>query len=462
MNDTSSSEQLVRELVATADRQRRARGASVVVTRFAPIAASAVLVLAVAGRFAAWPVAVIAAVWALLAVALLAVALYLRRPQPVSDPIAAGIDGDAELSGELRSAFWFATSASLDDWTRFHLDRALDRLRGISWNAVYPPVASRRAWVVTAVLTIAAFAIPVGVPSWSRPLTASSSTAPVALDVPVAAVEEVPADVQEQLAKLLEAVTSGNLSVTDAVASLREMTAFKTLDPDVQKELEELLRRTPADGEETQMAKAEDARGGPTSADVQWARENLASRMANEEAQKSDKDQAAKGEESESKDGPTTEQSAQGEKGEASEGQTSARVPIKSANGNQGSTGMMMKGDGTAGDPGTAVGGKRGQVRYGTTEATKIAAVLKREQVEAVTNLDNSDLQTEDRRKKTEQSRSALRYSRVAGRSTFDRARADAPNVVPEARRPLLERYFIRQATPDVTPAAGTSPGRRE
>lgn len=419
------------------------------------------LAVAVAGRFAAWPVTVVAVAWGLLALALAALAVSLRRAQPVSDPVAAGIDGDAALSGELRSAYWFATSTTADDWTRFHLDRALDRLRGISWSAVYPPVASRRAWIVTAVLTMAAFVIPVGVPSWSRPLTASAPTAEAAAAPIAVEAEEVPADVQEQLAQLLDAVSNGTLSMKDAVDSLRKIGAFKTLDADVQKELEELLRRTPVDGSETQMARADESAAAPTSADVQWARENMASRLANEDAQKSDKEKD-KGEESESKEGPTTEQSAQGEKGEASEGQTSARVPIKTANGAQGSTGMMMKGDSTSGDPGTALGGKRGQVKYGTTEVAQIAAVLKREQVEAVTNLDNSDLNTEDRRKKTEQSRSALKYSRVAGRSTFDRARADAPNVVPEARRPLLERYFIRQATPEVPPADGPSPSRRE
>lgn len=426
------------------------------------MAAAAVLGVAVVGRFAAWPVAVVAAAWAALALALVAAALYLRRARPVSDPIAASIDADADLSGELRSAYWFATAETRDEWTSFHLDRALERVRSVSWAAVYPPVAARRAWVVTAMLTLAAFVIPIGVPSWSRPLTASPAAVPVAAGQAVPEADEIPLDVQDTLTQLLDAVREGKLSVGEAVASLRELTSFAKLDADVQKELEDLLRRTTADGNEQRMAKSDPAAGSPTSADVQWARENMASRAANEDARKADEPDGSKAPDGESKEGPTTEQSAQGEKGEASEGQTTARVPVKSANGAQGANGMMLQGDGTAGDPGTALGGKRGQVRYGTSEAQQLAAVLKREQVEAVANLDNSDLKTEDRRKKTEQGRSALSYSRVAGRSAFDRTRADAPNVVPEARRPLLERYFIRQASPADSPAAGTSPSRRE
>jgi hypothetical protein len=91
-------------------------------------------------------------------------------------------------------------------------------------------------------------------------------------------------------------------------------------------------------------------------------------------------------------------------------------------------------------------GGKRGNVRYGSSEAAEIAASLKREMVEAVVNVDRSDLDDDDRRRKTQQSWSALTYSRSGSRQSFDRARTDAVESVPEARRLLVERYFIRPA----------------
>jgi hypothetical protein len=133
------------------------------------------------------------------------------------------------------------------------------------------------------------------------------------------------------------------------------------------------------------------------------------------------------------------------------------RVPARDGVQMEGLTGMMLK-NGENGEPGTAFGGKRGQVKYGSGNPTEITAVLKREQIEASANIDNANLKNEDKRKKTEQSWSALRYTRVTSLSAFDRARADAPRVVPEARRPLLERYFVRQPTLDEQQAAQPPP----
>jgi hypothetical protein len=136
------------------------------------------------------------------------------------------------------------------------------------------------------------------------------------------------------------------------------------------------------------------------------------------------------------------------------------KVPAKDGVQTEGTTGMMLK-NGETGDPGTAFGGKKGPVKYGSGNPSEIAAVLKREQIEASVNLDNSNLKNEDKRKKTEQSWSALRYTRVTGLSTFDRARADASRAVPEARRPLVERYFVREPAPDDQPATPPSPEKR-
>ena len=51
----------------------------------------------------------------------------------------------------------------------------------------------------------------------------------------------------------------------------------------------------------------------------------------------------------------------------------------------------------------------------------------------------------EDRRKKTEQGKSTLGYTRVAPPAAFEPSRSAAPPPVPEARRQLLLNYFIRK-----------------
>ena len=67
--------------------------------------------------------------------------------------------------------------------------------------------------------------------------------------------------------------------------------------------------------------------------------------------------------------------------------------------------------------------------------------------VEAIVNVDRSDLDKEDRRRKTQQSWSSIGYTRSGSRTSFDRAKTDAVRAVPEARKPVVERYFVRPAT---------------
>ena len=105
-------------------------------------------------------------------------------------------------------------------------------------------------------------------------------------------------------------------------------------------------------------------------------------------------------------------------------------------------------------------GGKRGNVRYGSSQAAEIAASLKREMVEAAVNVDRSDLEDDDdRRRKTQQSWSALTYTQSGTRASFDRARTDAARSVPEARRLVVERYFVRPADEPPAPAATAPAG---
>jgi hypothetical protein len=47
-------------------------------------------------------------------------------------------------------------------------------------------------------------------------------------------------------------------------------------------------------------------------------------------------------------------------------------------------------------------------------------------------------------RRKTEESKAKVGFSRVATPTSFDRSRAALPPPVPEAHRSLLQRYFHR------------------
>ena len=73
-----------------------------------------------------------------------------------------------------------------------------------------------------------------------------------------------------------------------------------------------------------------------------------------------------------------------------------------------------------------------------------IAQSLKKAEVEAAADALGENVDKEDLRKKTEQGKSSLGFTRVAPR-TFDPSRAAAPPPVPEARRQLLLNYFIRK-----------------
>ena len=138
----------LRDVVAQADRQRRARMADRVLARTAPLAAVGLLALAIAGRFAAWPRWVPLAALGVTALVLGVFAIIQRRAQPTTDAIATAVDTDAGLRGELRSAHWFeviAPETDRDAWAAYHIDVAADRAAKVDWPALYPAVRAGRA-----------------------------------------------------------------------------------------------------------------------------------------------------------------------------------------------------------------------------------------------------------------------------------------------------------------------------
>ena len=64
----------------------------------------------------------------------LVVALVRRHGDRVPDRTAAIIDDEVRFGGELRSAAWFASNGSADQWSAFHLDRAATRLESADFT----------------------------------------------------------------------------------------------------------------------------------------------------------------------------------------------------------------------------------------------------------------------------------------------------------------------------------------
>ena len=98
----------------------------------------------------------------------------------------------------------------------------------------------------------------------------------------------------------------------------------------------------------------------------------------------------------------------------------------------------MMGGDSKPG-----AGGNTGNKPDGA-DPLLVAQALRKETVEAAADMQGKNVDKEDIRRKTEQGKSSIGFSRVAA-GAFEAGRADAPPVVPEARRPLVQRYFVRK-----------------
>ena len=449
VSEPSSSATVVQDLVAAGDRRRRQRAVAKTLARTAPIVAACVFLVGILGSGVGWSLAVTASVWIAFAAVLGVWAVLKTRPRPTTDAIAVDVDRDAGLTGELRSAHWFSFNPSPSAWAAFHLDEAARRSSTVPWHEVYPRTSSRKSWLAAGLLSLAAFAVPAGLPTGSWLPVSVPAGAEALADL--VEVDGLSPELRDKLLELLAAVREGRMTPAEALAALRELTDFVKMDAAMKDQIAQLLDDALTSRDQFQKTNPPSLADAQMSSDVEWARENMASRVASEAAQKAE-DAARGGEKSdpsESKEpGPTTEQSADGEAGEPSEGQPGAKVPAKPSESADGAAVMMLGNPTSAvGEPGSVFGGKRGNVRYGTSQASDIAASLKRETVEAVVNMDRSDLDKEDRRRKTQQSWSTLTYTRSGSRATFDRARTDAVQAVPEARKPVVERYFVRPAT---------------
>ena len=437
----------LRDVVAQADRQRRARIADRLLSRAAPLAAAGLLALAVVGRFAGWPRWLPLAALGVTAVVLGVFAVIQRRAHPTSDAIASTVDADAGLKGELRSAHWFevvAPEPDRDSWAAYHIDVAADRAAKVDWPALYPAVQAGRQWAGTALLSAAIIAMSVALP-------ARVSTAPVAegsIDPALAA--QLPPDLAKKLAALMAQLQAGEADAKAKQLSLEEMKALMAkLDPAMQKKLAEMLEKMamagPQDKAKTDKADARPERAENSAAglpeDVRWAQEDLAQRAAqgNEDRQTNAKNPSASSETGEKGMG-----SAQAEQQKAGAAAETATPMVREAAADPGGKMMMGGGGPMGGDSRPGAGGNQG-AQQGAAEALLLAQALKKDTLEAHADALGENVEKDDLKKKTEQGKSALGYTRVAETRTFDPSRAAAPPPVPEARRQLLLNYFIRK-----------------
>ena len=175
--------------MALADQRRRAQRAMHGLVRVAPFVAGGVLFVAVLARVARFSTAVPLVVLGGAVIILAIITWGASRRRQTSDAIASAVDRDAALRGELRSGHWFESSGGGNDWTQFHVDRAVDRAAVVDWAGLYPPVRAGKSWAVSAVLAVAAVVLSVGAPGRYLARAVGVTDAPPA-DPAAAALEE--------------------------------------------------------------------------------------------------------------------------------------------------------------------------------------------------------------------------------------------------------------------------------
>jgi hypothetical protein len=315
----------------------------------------------------------------------------------------------------------------------------------VQWTQIYPAAPAKRAWIATTVLSLATIAVVLAVPRLPARPMAEQVDGPA---LPAAALEELPPDLQQQLRDLMALVQRGEISADAAMLELAESATFASLDSAKRQQLTREFKRTAMNRSADPAAQVL-IPPGQAADDQRWARDNESTREASRQSQQRDAKQepGAPGSEPKQPRG-TTDDNAAGDKGAASDARSSTAQADR-PNGGE-SAAMRITGNGpTSGDPGRGYGGQHGDAPARRVDADQIAASLVREVVDAHINAASSGQRSDDeRRRSTEQSRSALAYTSVAERSGYDRARANAPHVVPEARRALLERYFVRNEAP--------------
>ena len=452
---TDASRQIVQAAIVSADRRRRVRDAGQGIWRIAPWVSALALAAGAAHRWLGWTAAVPVAFLAAAAIALAVYWFVMRRPRPVSDLIAAHVDADARLNGELRSASWFSTADTRDAWTEFHIERAADRIQRTDWTGLYPSIRQPKAWAATAVMALAALGLSVTLPA--RAIMSGGGAAGGARASAVfpgdgqAQPLILPPELQKKLEELLAGIESGQLKGSEAIqraGELKDLLALlsKSLDPDLRKQIAQAAMDAARGGTKLADAKAlaerakRDASNANTPSELRKALDDIASQLG-KDSQSADGAQAAPSSASSaSSQGAQGDQAGQQQQASGDPADGSIQFARDSAGGGA-SQAMMVSSGLSSNDPRPGEGGNRSGKEPDLFP--DIAQALRRETVEANSDTAGENVTTETRRK-TEQGRADARYTHAAAAS-FDRARGAAPPPVPEPRRAQVQSYFIRK-----------------
>ena len=374
--------------------------------------------------------------------------LFSRRARPVSDALAAALDADAALAGELRSAGWFAARAKQDAWIDFHLERAAHRLESTNWSGLYPPVRAPRARAATAALILATIAVAVMFPEYTGLRSRASAQTTERRTPP----GTLPEDLQQALEELLAAAEAGTLDDQSTLLSSAEMKELlsklrELRDTDTLKELSHAMNPdaddvSPKRSAEEMKALADRlkhaAEMNPNAREFRKSLEELAMNLTD----------AAAAEEAEAENARSSPASPEsGDLSQASKASGPNEPTIQSLKESPSAAGsdsvvMMPSKDANAvGPPGFGVGGSGST--SGEARPTNIEAALRQETIEANVDTEGPNVDAQVRRK-TEQGQATATFTHSAAAQS-DRSRAAAPPTVPEERRSDIQRYFIRK-----------------
>jgi len=425
--------------VAAVARTRRARETSRLLWRVAPYAGAVTLLVAAVARWRHAPPIVSLAVLAVACLTWVVVAIVRRHGDRVPDRTAAIIDDEVRFGGELRSAAWFASNGSADQWSAFHLDRAATRLESADFTQYYPPVRAGRARLATAALVVVALVIAFAFPARPQAGSAAVKETPASeapRKVHTLDVEGLPPDLPQELEDLLAAIESGTLpqALARDAALLDALNKLQSIkDPQALAALARAMANAAKLGDQQSMKDLADRAKRDASmtppSEIKDALDQLAKNLTDQ-----DSEMASAGFEKNDETEPNGGVDLAGTPQSARDASAIAGIGMIA----------ISKQDSGQSDapPGMGAGGTSGAPNGGGT-MPEIATALRHEVIEAHEDDVTGDVHSEERRK-TEHGSAATTFSgSAAGRS--DTSRAVAPPPVPETRRAGVQTYFTRK-----------------
>ena len=439
------------DAVAQAEQIRRRRVLTRLLLRVVPAVAGGLLVAAALVKLAHLPLAVF---WSLLVIALVGivvVAWFGGRVPSVTDAAAAQLDADAALQGELRSAHWFASHPNADAWAAYHLAKAADRVDGVSWPTVYPPVKTARVWSASAIVALAAIALVLS-SAWPAARRAAGADA-AGVRVSGRAMAALPADLQKRIDDLITAIQKGTMPLDEArakISALRD--ELSRLDPKLQAAMAKAAQAAQGQKPGATDAKTTDAEAAKLASraekaaaekdlpqDMKWSMEDLAAKLA--KASQNQPPAGAEGDQK-SQDAKNSKDSA-AQQSQAGQQAAEAGVQMTRSTAADSESSQMMA---TTASPmgAEARGAEADAASKNQLGAPLDLAAMRKETVQADADSQGTNVLAEMRRK-SEQSHSTLSFTRVAPLAAYDKSHAAAPPPPPESLRALVRQYFIRR-----------------